>query len=78
MRTPWSLCRNFSAVLYRRLGDSHGPWYSKQLRFYLAPRKTEHFAAELVDLPGAPVIFHASAVSLVLVCEDRIHLALLR
>jgi hypothetical protein len=47
------------------------------MRFDLAPRKMEHFAAELFDLAGAPVMLVALAVSLVLICRDRIHLALL-
>jgi hypothetical protein len=38
----------------------------------------EHFAAEFFDLAGVPMILVAMAVSLVLVCKDRIHLALLR
>jgi hypothetical protein len=54
------------------------PRYSKLLRFYLAPRTMEHSAAEFFDSAGAHVILVALAVSLVLICKDHIHLALLR
>ena len=50
----------------------------KQLTFELEPRKIELFAAEFFDLAGAPVILVALAVSFVLICKDRIHLALLK
>jgi hypothetical protein len=51
---------------------------SKTVEIFLAPRKMEHFAVEFFDLARAPVILVALAVSLVLICKDHIHLALLR